>query len=141
MAAPNLRAIGEGIAAGTLIFSIIERKPKLNYEQYDQSIDMGALQGHIELRNVKFSYPSRPDQLVLKGVNIHFVQGETTAIVGATGSGKSTIIQLIERFYDPNEGEVVIDERDLKELNIKEVRKTLIGYVGQEPVLFNNSIF
>ncbi len=61
--------------------------------------------------------------------------------MGATGSGKSTIIQLIERFYDPSEGQVFIDGHNLKKLNIKAVRKNLIGYVGQEPVLFNNSIY
>lgn len=72
MAAPNLRAIGEGIAAGTLIFSIIERKPKLNYERYDSSIDVSNLQGDIEFRNVKFSYPSRKEQMVLKGVSLNF---------------------------------------------------------------------
>ena len=139
-AAPSLRSIGEGIAAGTLIFQLIERQPKIDFSEFDSSVDIKALHGEIQLRNVHFAYPSRPDQPVLRNVSIAFQPGETTAIVGATGSGKSTIIQIIERFYDPGAGEVLLDGHDLKSLNMKTVRKSLIGYVGQEPVLFNNSI-
>ena len=139
-AAPNLRAIGEGIAAGTLIFSIIDRKPGIDYSKFDESIDIKNLEGAITLESVKFAYPSRPDEPVLKQVSMQFAPGETTAIVGPTGSGKSTIIQLIERFYDPEFGTVTIDGHDLRKLDIKKLRKTLIGYVGQEPVLFNTSI-
>ena len=68
-----------------------------------------------------------------------FERGKTTAIVGTSGSGKSTIVQLIERFYDPDIGQVLVDGKDLKNLNLREYRKQ-IGYVGQEPVLFNMSI-
>ena len=95
MAAPSLKALSEGLAAGALIFSVIERKTSIDYSKYDANIKIRELEGAIELKNVKFAYPSRPEQLVLKGVSLHFNPGETTAIVGATGSGKSTIIQLI----------------------------------------------
>jgi len=65
--------------------------------------------------------------------------GKTTAIVGPSGSGKSTVVQLIERFYDPAEGQVLIDGEDLRNVNLRDFRKR-VGYVGQEPVLFNTSI-
>ena len=65
--------------------------------------------------------------------------GKTTAIVGPSGSGKSTIVQLMERFYDPNEGEILIDDVPIKELNLRSYRKQ-VGYVSQEPALFNTSI-
>lgn len=68
-----------------------------------------------------------------------FEEGKTTAIVGASGSGKSTIVQMIERFYDPDQGEVFIDGHNLKEVNLRDFRFK-VGYVGQEPVLFNCSI-
>lgn len=68
-----------------------------------------------------------------------FEAGKTTALVGASGSGKSTIVQMIERFYDPDQGEVLIDGENLKNINLREFR-TNIGYVGQEPVLFNCTI-
>lgn len=67
------------------------------------------------------------------------MQGKSTALVGPSGSGKSTIVQMMERFYDPSQGQVLIDGKDLKSLNLNEYRRQ-VGYVGQEPVLFNESI-
>ncbi len=75
----------------------------------------------------------------MKNFDCTFELGKTTAIVGPSGSGKSTTIQLTERFYDPNEGRVLIDGKDLKSINLRNYRQQ-IGYVGQEPVLFNTTI-
>ena len=76
---------------------------------------------------------------MLQNFSFKFEIGKTTAIVGPSGSGKSTIVQLIERFYDPNNGEVLIDGKNIKELCLREFRQK-VGYVGQEPVLFNTTI-
>jgi len=75
----------------------------------------------------------------LKNFSCVFEEGKTTALVGPSGSGKSTIIQLLERFYDPTAGELLMDNCDLKKINLKSMRQ-IVGYVGQEPVLFNASI-
>jgi ATP-binding cassette, subfamily B (MDR/TAP), member 1 len=85
---------------------------------------------------VTFRYPTRPEQKILDDFSATFEEGKTTAIVGASGSGKSTIIQLIERFYDPEAGQISLDGQELKSLHLRELRRK-IGYVGQEPVLFN----
>lgn len=98
-----------------------------------------SLRGHIEFKNVNFTYPTRQDLPVLKDFSCVFEEGKTTALVGFSGSGKSTVVQLIERFYDVDSGSVLIDGQDIKSLNLKQLRQS-IGYVGQEPVLFNFSI-
>eukprot|EP00981_Chlorochromonas_danica_P016229 scaffold16147_cov388-Ochromonas_danica.AAC.1 len=97
------------------------------------------LQGKIELRNLSFHYPSRPDIPVCKGYNLTIAPGEVIAFVGPSGSGKSTIINLLLRFYDPDEGSIVIDDWDIKNLNVRYLRSQ-IGYVGQEPVLFSGTV-
>lgn len=78
---------------------------------------------------MSFYYPSRPDNQILKNFSATFEYGKTTAIVGPSGSGKSTIVQLIERFYDPLEGEVLIDGQNLKDINLRDFRQK-VGYVG-----------
>uniref|UniRef100_A0A8D2LUJ5 Uncharacterized protein n=1 Tax=Varanus komodoensis TaxID=61221 RepID=A0A8D2LUJ5_VARKO len=95
------------------------------------------LRGEIEFKNISFSYPSRPD--VLKGLNLKIQPGKTIAVVGSSGCGKSTTIQLLQRFYDPVEGQVTIDGHDIRTLNIKWLREN-IGIVSQEPVLFGTTI-
>jgi len=79
---------------------------------------------------VSFRYPSRKDQLILKKFSAIFEAGKTTALVGASGSGKSTIIQIIERFYDPEEGSILIDGIDVKQLNLSHLRREILGYVN-----------
>ena len=137
LAAPNLKAVTEGRVAGKLAFDIIERKPTIDQDTPGKSTS--NLKGHIEFKNVTFFYPSRPDMKVLSDFSCKFEVGKTTAIVGPSGSGKSTIVQLLERFYDPNNGEVLIDGVNIKELQLREYRQR-VGYVGQEPVLFNTTI-
>ena len=95
--------------------------------------------GEIELKNVNFSYPSRPDVPIVKNLSLRFPAGKTAALVGASGSGKSTVISLVERFYDPLSGSVALDGTDLKNLNVKWLRSQ-IGLVSQEPVLFATTI-
>eukprot|EP01041_Mallomonas_annulata_P010883 gene10883-22722_t len=95
--------------------------------------------GKIELKNVSFRYPSRPDAVVCKSYNLTIEPGEVVALVGPSGSGKSTIMNLLLRFYDPLEGQVLLDGVDIKDLNVRWLRSQ-IGYVGQEPVLFSGSI-
>ncbi len=121
MATPNIKAIAEGKAAGKMAYDIIDRKPQIN--QDDPLSKKIGLKGKIEFKNVSFIYPSRPEQRILKNFNATFEMGKTTAIVGPSGSGKSTVVQLLERFYNPTEGDVFIDDENLKSINLREYRK------------------
>ena len=131
-------AITLGRVAAAKLYATIDRVPKIN------SADPSGLKpekvvGEITIEDVKFNYPSRPDVPVVKGVNITFIAGQTAALVGASGSGKSTVISLIERFYDPLSGSVRFDGVDIRNLNIKWLRSQ-IGLVSQEPTLFATTI-
>ena len=105
-------------------------------------IEPDNLKGKIEFRNVTFAYPTKPDIDVLKNVSFTIEPGQKAGLVGYSGCGKSTIIQLIERFYDIQEGngEVLIDDVNIKDYNIYSLRKK-IGLVSQEPVLFKRSVY
>lgn len=95
--------------------------------------------GAIEFQNVSFSYPSRPEQTVLRNVNLTFPAGKYTAIVGLSGSGKSTIASLVARLQDPTEGTITLDGCDIRELNVRGLR-SFISLVQQEPSLLDRSI-
>lgn len=97
------------------------------------------VQGSLEFKDVTFSYPSRPGVSILQNFSLAIPAGKTVALVGPSGGGKSTVLSLIERFYDPLEGSVSLDGVDIKDLNLAHYRKTL-GYVGQEPSLFATTI-
>ncbi|KAG5950411.1 hypothetical protein E4U53_005112 [Claviceps sorghi] len=98
-----------------------------------------ATQGRFELKNISFAYPSRPGQDVLRNVSMELEAGKKTALVGFSGSGKSTVAALMLRLYDPAEGSVLLDGHDLREINTREVR-SMIGLVQQESRLFDRSI-
>ena len=98
-----------------------------------------SIRGEIRFENVTFAYPTHPDQPVLKNVSFSISPGEKFAIVGPSGSGKSTIIQLLERFYDPQEGRILLDGIDIRNIEIDYYR-TLMGLVSQQPVLFADTI-
>jgi len=95
--------------------------------------------GDLHFKDVHFSYPTRPQSAVFKGLNLHIKAGSTVALVGPSGGGKSTTVSLIERFYDPLSGTVSLDGVDLTEINVSHLR-SLVGYVGQEPTLFATTI-
>ena len=133
-----MSAFVAGKAAASKMFETINREPKIDaYETRGKILE--DINGDIELRDVYFSYPARPDDPVFSGLSLLVPSGITAALVGQSGSGKSTIISLIERFYDPHAGEVLIDNINLKEFQLKWIRKK-IGLVSQEPVLFTSSI-
>ena len=93
----------------------------------------------MDLKDVYFSYPSRPGQLIFYGLSLQVSSGKTMALVGDSGSGKSTVINLVERFYDPQAGEVCIDGINIKRFKLDWIRQK-IGLVSQEPLLFTTSI-
>eukprot|EP00980_Cylindrotheca_fusiformis_P009378 scaffold2049_cov108-Cylindrotheca_fusiformis.AAC.4 len=97
------------------------------------------VQGHITFDNVRFHYPTRPGQQILNDFSIEIPSGKTIAFVGPSGGGKSTVVKMLERFYDPTGGTVSLDGTDLKDINVKHLR-SMIGYVGQEPTLFATTI-
>ncbi|KAL5149238.1 ABC transporter B family member 11 [Glycine soja] len=137
-ASPSLSAFAAGQAAAFKMFETIKRKPEIDaYDTTGRQLD--DIRGDIELREVCFSYPTRPDELIFNGFSLSIPSGTTTALVGESGSGKSTVVGLIERFYDPQAGEVLIDSINLKEFKLKWIRQK-IGLVSQEPVLFTCSI-
>jgi ABC-type multidrug transport system fused ATPase/permease subunit len=98
-----------------------------------------SMGGHIELRNVSFSYASRPDVPVLKGFNLTIPKNTTAALVGSSGAGKSTVVSLLQRFYDVTEGSITIDGLDVRDLDLQWLRAN-IGYVQQEPSLFGLTV-
>ncbi|KAI4999926.1 hypothetical protein ZWY2020_004515 [Hordeum vulgare] len=137
-ATPSISAIAEGQSAAYRLFETIERKPEIDSDDTSGMI-MENIKGDVELKDVYFRYPARPGQLILDGLSLQVANGTTMAIVGESGSGKSTVISLVERFYDPQAGEVLIDGVNIKNLNLDWIRGK-IGLVSQEPLLFMTSI-
>ncbi|KAF8574905.1 multidrug resistance protein 1 [Ramaria rubella] len=138
LVAPELQAISDARGAAAKLFATIDRIPTIDSAS-PEGLKPDTIYGRIELDGVKFSYPSRPNVPIIRNLNIAFEAGRTAALVGASGSGKSTIISLIERFYDPLSGAVRLDGHDLRSLNVKWLRSH-IGLVSQEPVLFATTI-
>lgn len=138
MLAPELTAVSKAQAAAAKLFDTIDRQSAI-----DSSSPSGdkpdSVKGVISFEGVKFHYPSRPNVPILKGFTADFPAGASVALVGASGSGKSTVVSLVERFYDPIEGRVLFDGRDIKTLNIKWLRQQ-IGLVSQEPTLFATTV-
>ena len=97
------------------------------------------MKGTLSLKDVRFTYPARPDIEVLQEMNLELQPGKTLALVGPSGCGKSTVVSLIERFYDPSAGSLTLEGVDLRDLNLNWLRSQ-IGIVSQEPVLFDCSI-
>ncbi|CAD5117623.1 DgyrCDS6378 [Dimorphilus gyrociliatus] len=137
-AGPNIQAISTARGACHLIFSIIDRTPKIDSASTEGK-KPSSLTGNISFKNVWFRYPTRPDVPVLQGMTLDVKVGQTVALVGSSGCGKSTSVQLIQRFYDPLFGSIEIDGNDIKELNLKWLREQ-IGIVSQEPILFGTTI-
>ncbi|XP_045536492.1 ATP-dependent translocase ABCB1 [Papilio machaon] len=138
MSSMLMEVFGVARGAGVQIFTLINNVPKINPLLNRGSIP-ATINGDIELRNVIFHYPSRPDVPVLKGVNLSVKKGQSVALVGHSGCGKSTIIQLISRYYDVLDGSVCIDDNDVRDLSVRWLRSQ-VGLVSQEPVLFNATI-
>ncbi|CAL4909399.1 unnamed protein product [Urochloa decumbens] len=137
-ATPCIASFEEGRVAACRLFKTIKRRPEIDYED-STGIVLEDINGEVELKDVFFSYPGRPDQLIFDGFSVHVSSGTTMAIVGESGSGKSTIINLVERFYDPQAGEVLIDGMNIKSFRLDWIRGK-IGLVNQEPLLFMTSI-
>nr|XP_038031210.1 ATP-binding cassette sub-family B member 5 isoform X2 [Anas platyrhynchos]XP_038031211.1 ATP-binding cassette sub-family B member 5 isoform X2 [Anas platyrhynchos] len=137
-AAPNLESVSNARGAAYEVYRIINKK-RLIDSSFKEGYKPDKLIGEIEFRNIHFSYPSRPDVKILKGLNLKVQTGKTIALVGASGCGKSTSVQLLQRFYDPDQGEVTLDGQDIRALNVKWLREN-IGIVSQEPVLFATTI-
>ncbi|XVF23820.1 hypothetical protein REPUB_Repub13aG0072500 [Reevesia pubescens] len=122
----------------TSVFEIIDRVPKIEPDD-NSALKPPNVYGSIELKNVDFCYPTRLEMLVLSNFSLKVNGGQTVAVVGVSGSGKSTIISLIERFFDPVAGQVLLDGRDLKLYNLRWLRNHL-GLVQQEPIIFSTTI-
>lgn len=137
--APNFQAFISAVSAASKIFDTIDRvSPIDSASEEGETIDQ--VEGNIRLENVKHIYPSRPGAVVMEDVTLDIPAGKTTALVGASGSGKSTIVGLIERFYNPVGGTLYLDGHDISKLNLRWLRRQ-ISLVSQEPTLFGTSIF
>ncbi|KJZ78917.1 hypothetical protein HIM_01690 [Hirsutella minnesotensis 3608] len=136
---PNIQAFTTAVAAAAKIFNTIDRVSPLDPGD-DKGIKLDKIEGNIRLENIKHIYPSRPEVVVMDDVSLEIPAGKTTALVGASGSGKSTIVGLVERFYDPVEGSVHLDGHDISKLNLRWLRQQM-ALVSQEPTLFGTTIF
>ena len=137
--APNAQAFTTSVAAAGKIFNTIDRVSPLD-PMSAAGDKLEHVEGTVELRNIKHIYPSRAEVVVMEDVNLVVPAGKTTALVGASGSGKSTIVGLVERFYDPVGGHVYLDGHDVQTLNLRWLRHQ-ISLVSQEPTLFGTTIF
>ncbi|RCV06779.1 hypothetical protein SETIT_1G191000v2 [Setaria italica] len=130
--------LAKGADAVAYVFAVLDRKTEIDSDNPEGYIP-SKLKGEVEMLDVDFAYPSRPDVIIFKGFSLSIQPGKSTALVGKSGSGKSTIIGLIERFYDPTAGVVKIDSRDIRSYNLRALRQH-IGLVSQEPALFAGTI-
>ncbi|XP_027065928.1 putative ABC transporter B family member 8 [Coffea arabica] len=138
MALPEVKYFTEASVAVSRIFNRIDRIPEIDGDD-TKGTQLDKVRGEVEFQHVQFTYPSRPDSLVLKDFNLKIEAGKTVALVGASGSGKSTAIALVQRFYDANSGVVRVDGVDIKSLQLKWLRSQM-GLVSQEHALFATTI-
>ncbi|KAF2707913.1 leptomycin B resistance protein pmd1 [Pleomassaria siparia CBS 279.74] len=130
--------MGEARAAAKVLKSFLNRVPKIDHwSEEGKKID--RLEGRIDIQGVRFTYPGRPDHKVLRGSNITAEPGQFVALVGASGSGKSTVMALLERFYDPTAGAVLVDGVELKDYNLQSYRSQ-VAIVSQETTLYTGTI-
>uniref|UniRef100_A0A0E0G319 MDR-like ABC transporter n=1 Tax=Oryza nivara TaxID=4536 RepID=A0A0E0G319_ORYNI len=134
----SLKFLLEASLAAERILEVIRRVPKIDSES-DTGEELANVAGEVEFRNVDFCYPSRPESPIFVSFSLRVPAGRTVALVGGSGSGKSTVIALLERFYDPSAGEVTVDGVDIRRLRLKWLRAQM-GLVSQEPALFATSI-
>ncbi|XLU35400.1 hypothetical protein S245_071466 [Arachis hypogaea] len=134
----NVKYFSEAITAGERIIEVIKRIPKIDSDNMVGEILENVL-GEVELDHVEFAYPSRPDNMILSDFSLKIPAGKTVALVGGSGSGKSTVISLLQRFYDPIGGEIRVDGVPIKKMQLKWLRSQM-GLVSQEPALFATSI-
>lgn len=138
IALPDVKYFTEASVAAQRIFDRIDRIPLIDGED-TKGLVLDEIRGELEFEHVKFTYPSRPDTIVLKDFNLKVEAGQTVALVGASGSGKSTAISLVQRFYDADDGVVKIDGVDVRTLHLKWIRGNM-GLVSQDHALFGTSI-
>ncbi|CAL4889523.1 unnamed protein product [Urochloa decumbens] len=134
----NIKYFAEATSAAERIQEVIQRVPKIDSES-NAGEELGNIAGEVEFKNVEFCYPSRPETPIFASFNLRVPAGHTVALVGSSGSGKSTVIALLQRFYDPSAGEVTLDGVDIRRLRLKWLRAQM-GLVSQEPALFATSI-
>ena len=134
--APDQAKARHGVAE---LFKLLDETPAIDIDGDENSLKPSEFKGEPTLENVEFHYPTRPAAKVLRGVDLEVSSGKTIALVGASGCGKSTVIQLILRFYDPVSGTVKIDNNELKKLYLPWVRSNM-AIVQQEPILFDRTI-
>jgi ABC-type multidrug transport system fused ATPase/permease subunit len=138
----HVAKIFEGLGASGRVFYLLEREPAIPKplsKDDVKPIEPNGMEGKVEFKDVTFSYPSRPDILVLNGFSLTMAENTTTALVGSSGAGKSTVVALLQRFYEINGGDITIDGISLQDLDLKWLRRH-IGYVQQEPQLFGLTI-
>lgn len=121
------------------IFSIIDRKTEIDPDNENAS-EVSEVKGEVELKHVTFAYPSRPESYIFKDFCLRVPAAKSLALVGASGSGKSSVIALIARFYDPVAGVVTVDGKDIRTVKLRQLRQH-IGLVQQEPSLFATTIY
>ena len=131
----GITALQRGTASAGRIFEIMDLEPAIRDKP--NAAVLQAFNQSIEFRDVSFAYDTEP---VLRHINLVIPKGRTVALVGASGGGKSTLADLVPRFYDPTEGEVLIDGKSLKDYNLESLRQHM-GVVTQESILFNDTIF
>ncbi|PFH32988.1 ABC transporter transmembrane region domain-containing protein [Besnoitia besnoiti] len=135
---PNLTAYLKGAAAAGDLLALIERESAIDPLSSDGQKDV-PLNGDIRFENVVFAYPARKEKKIFNGLNLTLPAGKTVALVGTSGSGKSTIVQMLQRLYDPDGGRILVGDTPLRDINIQYLRAQQ-GIVSQEPKLFSVSI-
>ncbi|KAM4552784.1 mitochondrial potassium channel ATP-binding subunit [Odontesthes bonariensis] len=128
-----------GISSGARVFEYLSLQPTIPLSGGGR-IPYHSLMGRVDFKNISFSYPTRPGQEVLKKFTLTLPPCKTIAIVGESGGGKSTVASLLERFYDPTGGVIMLDGLDIRTLDLSWLRGNVIGFINQEPVLFGSSI-
>lgn len=124
-----MQALIKAKCVGHTIFDVLERVPEIRNNE--NSVEVFEVNDSIKFVDVSFRYPTAPEHIknVLNKISFQISAGETTAIVGPSGSGKSTIVQMLERFYDPIEGNIYLDNTNIKDIDLKKLRES-IGYVS-----------
>ncbi|KAI3997625.1 hypothetical protein MKX01_011042 [Papaver californicum] len=135
---PNLKYFFEAVSAGERMMEVIKRVPEIDSDDMGGEV-LETVSGDVKFKNVKFAYPSRMETLIFQDFCLTVPAGKTVALVGGSGSGKSTVIALLERFYDPLGGEILLDGFPINKLQLKWLRSQM-GLVSQEPALFATTI-